>query len=151
MISRGKLDSNSQAGDCGATGSGRPRCHLATTSMEPRSLGSGKSHLKRAWGILPRAHNAVIIAVSSEKVNMYSIFFFAQDGGPFERIAANLAPSLAQQSFAAAAKLVSQSLVEAGNRPAGTSQGPLGAILIHQRRVAGARAQFRLAGAMAQP
>jgi hypothetical protein len=92
-----------------------------------------------------------MIAVISENVNMYSIFLFVQDGGPFERIAARLARSLAQQSFAAAAKLVSQSLVEAGNRPAGTSQGPSGAILFHQRRVAGAQAQFRLAGAMALP
>jgi hypothetical protein len=56
-----------------------------------------------------------------------------------------------QQSFAAAGKLFSQSPPEAGNPRAGITKGALSAIFLCQCRFAGAQAQFRLAGAMAEP
>ena len=87
--------------------------------------------------------NSKIITESSEKVNIYPNFLLC--GEP------RVHKGAAQQSFAVARKLFSQSAPQAGNRPVEITKGEASAILLCQCGVAGAQAQFRLAGAVAQP
>jgi hypothetical protein len=143
MIFRGNLDSTSSSDDCEAK--------IAESRVDNRLDPPSSRFPKAQDGAVGRAlglscldfRNSRIITRFSEKVNIYLYYLL--------RWIVGTGASDAQQSFAPTPKLFSQSLVEAGNRPAGTSQGQSGAILTHQRRVAGAQAQFRLAGAMAQP
>src|SRR3984957_19882950 len=98
-----------------------------------------RARFRVSW---PDWRNSRIITVFSEKVNNYPHFLLYREQQVRE--------GAAQQSFAAARKLFSQSAPQAGNRPVEITKGEASAIFLCQCGVAGAQAQFRLAGAMAQ-